>query len=162
SFPVTAGTTYSVAVDGFEGESGTVQLSHGPPTNDGFGSAIEFSLSGSSPVSGSSLAATKEAGEPAHAGEAGGASVWWRFTPTSSGLVSLSTEGSDFDPLLAVYTGGSVWSLTEVASSDDTAGTPRSRVSFPVTAGTTYSVAVDGRAADTGAIQLHILNGVPP
>lgn len=42
--------------------------------------------------------ATKEAGEPDHAGEVGGKSLWWTWTPSLNGAVTVTTTGSDFDP----------------------------------------------------------------
>ena len=52
--------------------------------------------------------ATKEAGEPAVAGNGGGASVWWKFRAPATGKLRLSTAGSSFDTLLGVYRGSSV------------------------------------------------------
>ena len=49
------------------------------PANDNFANAIV--LTGNTlTTSGSNVAATKEAGEPNHAGNSGGASVWWSWT----------------------------------------------------------------------------------
>ena len=42
--------------------------------------------------------ATKEAGEPDHAGEVGGKLLWWTWTPSLNGAVTVTTTGSDFDP----------------------------------------------------------------
>jgi len=46
--------------------------------------------------------ATKEPGEPAHAGNDGGASIWYSWTAPSTGNVTITTEGSSFDTLLGV------------------------------------------------------------
>jgi len=62
------------------------------------------------------------------------------------------TYGSDFDTLLAVYTGTSVDTLTEVASNDDSGGTLQSRVEFTTTAGTVYHIAVDGYGGAQGNV----------
>src|SRR5688572_20662531 len=51
--------------------------------------------------------ASKEPGEPNHAGEPGGSSIWFRWTAPASGRFSFNTVGSSFDTLLAVYTGTS-------------------------------------------------------
>jgi len=131
-----------------------------PPVNDAFANATM--LSGSSLVAmGSNVMATKEAGEPDHAGIAGGASVWWAWTAPTSFYVRIDTFGSGFDTLLAVYTGVSVAELTEVASNDDS-GSPRSRVRFLATAGTIYRIAVDGFAFAMGAITLNLGPAPPP
>jgi hypothetical protein len=104
-------------------------------------------ISGSSgSTTGSNVDATKEPGEPQHAGNPGGASVWYSWTAPASGDTTITTEGSSFDTLLGVYTGSSVGSLTEVTSNDD-ANFPldsTSSVTFNASAGTTYRIAVDG------------------
>ena len=91
--------------------------------------------------------ATKETGEPNHAGNAGGKSVWWTFTAPTDGVLTLSTEGSSFDTLLAVYTGPRVSQLTPIASSDDAfPGAPGgfSLLNQAVHSNITYAIAVDG------------------
>ncbi len=119
------------------------------PANDNFAAAQ--SLSGSSgTVSGSNLGASKEPGEPNHAGNAGGSSVWYRWTAPGSGRWSFNTFGSGFDTLLAVYTGSAVNSLTPIASNDNAPGTNASSVTFTATAGTVYEVSVDGFRGDAG------------
>jgi Tol biopolymer transport system component len=102
---------------------------------------------------GDNTGATKQAGEPAHAGNAGGASIWYVWTAPSSGRVTFSTCDSDFDTLLAVYTGATLGALAEVASNDDACGT-RSKVTFVAAAGTSYRVAVDGSGGVTGTVAL--------
>jgi len=86
---------------------------------------------------------TKEPGEPNHASNPGGASIWWQWTAPASGSATLSTAGSTFDTLLAVYTGNSVGNLTAVGSDHDS-GTNYSRVTFNALQNTTYAIAVDG------------------
>lgn len=61
-------------------------------------------------------------------------------------------EGSDFDTLLAVYTGSTLEGLVVQAANDDTTGTTSS-VDVNVTAGTTYRVAVDSYNGVTGTVQ---------
>jgi len=127
-----------------------------PPPNDDFASATVWAPGSANPASGTNRAATKQAGEPLHAGNAGGASVWWRFTATEDALVSVSTAGSSFDTVLGVYTGASVAALTPVASNDDSNGSIQSSVQIDASAGTTYLVAVDGYGGTTGSIELGI------
>src|SRR6266852_4742069 len=50
-------------------------------------------------------------------------------TPPVTATLTISTEGSDYDTALSVYTGASISGLTSVACSDDTVGL-QSRVSF--------------------------------
>jgi hypothetical protein len=97
----------------------------------------------------------KESGEPNHAGNPGGASVWWSWTAPVSARVAFDTQGSDFDTLLAVYTGTGVNSLTEVASNDQACNSDQSKVVFEAQAGITYHIAVDGYFGVAGAIALN-------
>ncbi len=115
-----------------------------PPANDNFASAQTIpALNGS--TTGSNTNATGEAGEPVHWNAAGAASsVWFRWTPASRGIAIVDTVGSNFDTVLAVYTGASLASLTRLAQDDDRGGGRTSQVSFAATAGTTYSIAVGG------------------
>jgi len=69
---------------------------------------------------GSNVGATREPGEPNHAGKHGANSIWVTWTSgLLGGVVTLDTAGSSFDTLLAVYTGDSVSNLTLVAANDD-------------------------------------------
>ena len=97
---------------------------------------------------------TAEPGEPQHAGRPGGRSAWFRWTAPSDGVLTLDTFSSDFDTLLGVYVGSAVDTLTAVASNDDYNGTDVSLVSFPVTAGTEYEIAVDGYQGQSGIYYL--------
>ncbi|HEY5697857.1 MAG TPA: hypothetical protein VIT01_10155 [Acidimicrobiales bacterium] len=103
---------------------------------------------------GNNLTATKQAGEPNHAGDDGGASVWYRFRVSFNQPVRITTRRSNFDTLLAVYRGPDVRHLSLVRANDDTAGLDpsglTSRVQFPAQAGVTYRIAVDGYDFNTG------------
>jgi hypothetical protein len=163
-------TTYWIALDGYRGSvgpapAGAFELSWallgpspGLPVNDDFAAA--WSITGAvGPVTATNTAATKELGEPDHAGNAGGASVWFKWTAPSTGPVYFDTPGSAFDTLLAAYTGTSYADLKLVASNDDIAynvwwpalAWNPSYVSFTAVAGTTYYIVVDGRSAPGGA-----------
>jgi len=112
------------------------------------------SLSGSG--SGSNATATRETNEVLHAGKPGGHSVWITWKPPATGLATLSTRGSDFDTLLAVYISPTNPSnLVSVASDDDGGGFSASRLSFNASAGTQYQIAVDGAYGATGRIVLN-------
>lgn len=124
------------------------------PANDAFASAqLIAGTSGS--VGGTSTGGTKESGEPAHAGNAGGVSVWYRWIAPRSGTLVVTTAGSGFDTLLAGYTGSAVYALSRRASNDDTGGTLQSRVQFFVTKGTTYRIAVDGYGGANGVVRVN-------
>jgi hypothetical protein len=98
--------------------------------------------------------ATKETGEPNHAGNTGGESVWWTWQAPDTSSVTLKTLGSGFDTLLAVYTGTSVSSLTSVASDDNSGQGGTSQLTFTPASGTTYRIAVDGKNGAQGTIKL--------
>lgn len=111
----------------------------------------------------SNTEATYERGERDHGALAGaswiGKSVWWSWTAPTNGIVVMDTVESSFDTVMTVYIGDALGSLTAVASSDniDDAST-RSRVTFPVTTGRIYQIAVDSSAAsgNTGTAVLQI------
>ena len=101
--------------------------------------------------------ATTEPGEPDHAGNAGGHSLWYRWTTSANTPATFDTMGSSFDTLLAIYTGDNVSNLTLVASNDDIAGASNrmSRVTFTPVPGTLYHIAVDGFGGATGIVDLN-------
>jgi uncharacterized repeat protein (TIGR01451 family) len=155
NFPVASGTTYKIALDGAGGASGNYLLNYQlsiAPGNDKFSNAsIIPSAAATGSFFGATQNATKEAGEPNHAGDTGGRSIWFSWVAPSSGYITLTTTGSDFDTLLAAYTGSAVGALTPVAS--DHTGTS-STVSFPVLANDSYKIAVDGVSGVGGSARL--------
>ena len=151
-------TDYYVAIDGKNGGSGDFTLEY--VLNDDFsrpGSLGDGVLSDDRLKVGATIGATKEPGEPPHAGDAGGRSVWYRLVPRSSTWIELDTCDATYahmDTLLAVYTGGAPNALAPVASNDDTPGCgpggQGSRLVFFGGAGTDYRVAVDGKGGAAG------------
>jgi Ca2+-binding RTX toxin-like protein len=129
------------------------------PANDNFEAAqVLFGESGD--VVATSKDATKEAGEPAHAGDAGGASVWFRWTAARSGTLTVWVgRPPGFDTVLGVYTGSSVDALTEIASNDDYGPSVGSQVTLPVISGTEYRIAVDGATGANGLFRLRWRQG---
>jgi len=130
---------------------------HSAPVNDNLAAATV--LTGlTNLVIASNVGAGVEFGEPAHAGGPGGRSVWWSWQAPVTGSFSISTEGSSFDTLLAVYTGNSISNLQLVAANDDAEGyvfgSVISALAFRALAGETYRIAVDGFHDATGTIRL--------
>lgn len=131
-----------------------------PPDNDDLVAATVLQGAAPPTVVGTNAGATKQSGEPNHAGNAGGKSVWYRWTAPESGPASANTCGATFDTVLAVHTGGSAGfaDLMPVAGNDDNAAVCgasalQSAVTFDAVAGTTYRIAVDGwKYATTGAV----------
>lgn len=146
----------AVAIDyaGNQSQPDTIVVRYVNPTNDLF--ALRAPLPG---VAGSVNAingrATREPGEPVHAGNEGGRSVWYSWRAPTDGQFQLTTAGSSFDTLLATYTGAVLDTLAPVAANDDAAGDFTSAVNFPVVSNQVYQVAVDGFGAETGDIILN-------
>ncbi|HEX8138715.1 MAG TPA: NF038122 family metalloprotease [Pyrinomonadaceae bacterium] len=140
---------------GYTLENGAIQP---PPANDSF-AAAQVIAGCTGTVSGNNFNATKEANEPSHSPDnnTGGASVWYQWQAPSTGSVTVTTAGSTYDTLLAVYTGGSVGGLTLLTRNDDVAldSIRTSSVTFNATAGTTYRIAVDGYDGNMGSITLN-------
>ena len=143
-FVAAAGTEYLIAVDGQSGGSGTFTLSlaeTSPPPNDNF--ANRLAITGTNvTLRGTNVSASKEPGEPNHAGVAGGQSVWWTWTAPASGWTTFKSS-ANFAMLLGVYTGDSVAALAGVTSGRGNSQNP-AVAGFNATTGTAYQIAVDG------------------
>ncbi len=126
----------------------------GPSSADAFKARV--SLEGfSGLISGSNQGATREAGEPNHAGKSGGKSIWYTWRAPGTGVATFNTQGSGLDTLLAVYNGEKIETLTEVASDDEDGGFHTSLVRFNATRSVDYQIAVDGFAGAEGDILLN-------
>jgi hypothetical protein len=93
-----------------------------------------------------------------------GATVWFRFTASTSGSVTIDTFGSDavYDTVLAVYTGTVLNALTLAGCNDDSGtndnGTSfHSVVTFSATAGTEYYLQAGGFAGAAGELRLNVI-----
>jgi subtilisin family serine protease len=162
---VSNGASYAIAIDGWGGARGTtiLNLAFTPTpvaTNDAFADAAV--LSGSTgTTTGSTATATREAGEPTHGSQAPAASIWYAWTAPASGTLTLSTQGSAYDTVLGAYTGTGVGTLATIAQNDDAPGGTWSSLSFPVTSGTRYAIAIDGWGGARGATMLTHAFAVP-
>lgn len=151
TFNAVSNTTYRIAVDGWGGAVGGITINVNPPMNDAFANC-EAIDGASGQVTGHNMGATKQQAEIAHAGNIGGHSVWYCWTAPTNGVCTFDTIQSDFDTLLAIYTGSAVNALTVVASDDNAGGSNKSRVSFTAVAGTSYKIVVDGFSGATGNV----------
>ena len=132
-----------------------------PPANDNFANAQAITgCSGT--ATGTTFGATNEAGEPSHdatdnTAESPGHTIWFKWQAPSSSSTTITTAGSDFDTILAVYTGSALNSLSRLTFNDDVQdGVIRtSSVSFNATAGTVYWIVVDGWGGDEGSVVLN-------
>jgi subtilisin family serine protease len=158
------------AYDRADNESATVTLTVNYIPEAGAGNDL-LAMARNLPTSGGVMAgvdtatsanATKEDQEPDHAGNQGGKSVWWYFFAPADGTLFLSTGGSSFDTLLAVYnqpnpTDRSVRNLIPLSSNDDAdraSGVLTSELSLAVRQGQLYYIAVDGYAGASGDVRL--------
>lgn len=124
--------------------------------NDNFRRAIPHSGPGWIHY-GNNFGATKEPCERNHAGNRGGASVWWKWRSGHNRFVAIHTNRSNFDTLLAVYRGEfGLCNLRRVAADDDSGHGLRSRVTFYARRNVTYYIAVDGYNGALGNIGLGI------
>jgi hypothetical protein len=168
SFGVTAGESYRIALDGVTAGGAQpaevggffLEIGVGPGyrQNDQFDRALPLGGQNGA-IEWDNEEATREAGEPRHAGRKGGASLWYAWTPRETGPVTFDTCGSSFDTLLAAYTGTSLAALQPVAGNDDSSGrrcpgTSQSELGFEALAGTTYRIALDGAGAADGRFAL--------
>ncbi len=139
--------------------NGALNTTFWRPRNNDFANAYTIarpSAVGSITFVANNVDATKETGEPNHAGNAGGKSVWWNWTAPTNTSVTFTTKGSGFDTLLAVYTGSSVSGLTLVVSDNNSGQCGTSQVTFTPSSDTTYRVAVDGYNGAQGTIKLNL------
>lgn len=91
------------------------------------------------------------------------ASVWYAFTPGTSGTATISTAGSTYDTAVGIYT-GSRGALSQLACNDNWDGLS-SQVSFQATAGVTYYVlvvAANGVPAHTLQLSASVKVPTPP
>jgi len=127
------GVTYSVAVDSSELSDAAFLLSmiyHESPANDFFTNRIALAGAGFS-VTGSTLYATSEPGEYT----AGRASVWYSWTPASSGNAVFQANAST---QLDIFIGDSLSNLVRRAGTSYS----MSSVSFAVSAGVEHILRV--------------------
>jgi hypothetical protein len=119
------------------------------PANDTYQNAVVTTL----PVPlmeflGTNFGATKEPGEPNHANNIGGKSVWYRIVPQETAVVKIwieHTSAADYmNTLLAVYKGSDPSDFNLVAHNDDMRDTTLSKVQLTVKPGNIYHIAVDG------------------
>jgi len=176
--PVTAGTKYYMMVSDASatGAGGTLTFSldfqQSAPLND---DNITSGATGPTVISPASLpysntvnsiqatANTNGHADPAlPAGCATGAassgqanSVWYSFTPTSSGTVTADTLTSPYDTILNVTSGSPAG--TQVACNNDAGtGIAQSQVSFAAASGTTYFFMVSSFLGDGGTTNFHL------
>jgi len=130
-------------------------IPRGPEARDNLLDPAEPLFDAEGTVQGDNSFATREPGEPYHAHKPGGCSVWFTWIAPATGIATLSTAGSAFDTLLAVYEGFSYPLPPSLAEDDDRGGFLTSRVQFNAVAGAAYQIAIDGLAGQAGMFVLN-------
>jgi hypothetical protein len=119
-----------------------------PPPNDTIGGAVALQVGDTANLP--TVEATVTNGEPPPlCQQSFGHTVWYSFTPNQDVSVLISTAGSAYDTVVAVYDG-----TDEVACNDDDAGQGQALVNLDAVHGTTYYIQVAGLAATSGTMQL--------
>ena len=173
-FAVTAGTTYYIMVTDATTTSapgGTLTFSLDfqatAPANDDNATPTIIPPAGS-PFSNTvnTIQATPNTGGHADPALPGGCatgaassgqanSVWYSFTPSSSGTIVADTLTSPYDTILNV-TGGTPAGAQVACNNDAAGGIAQSQVSFAATSGTTYFFMVSSFLGDGGTTNFHL------
>ncbi len=87
-----------------------------------------------------------------------GPNIWYCYTATCTGQVTVSLLGSDFDTMLAVYQGCDCYPTADdlIECNDDAASSKQSQVIFAATEGEQYLIEVGGYGNETGQGVLNI------
>ncbi|HYH58398.1 MAG TPA: thrombospondin type 3 repeat-containing protein [Thermoleophilaceae bacterium] len=151
----TAGTEYLIAIGSSSGDSsraGTVRLrivAPGAPPNDDFADATVVPAAGGA-LSGNNFFATEEAPQETSGALEGDNTVWWKWTPTTTGRWVLETcGGGSISPDAEVFrpNGAGLAGLVRLgAEVDECVGPTGERADFVAVAARTYYF----RAATSG------------
>lgn len=123
---------------------------------DNFSQANLLNLPGS--FTGSTSHATTEHFEPLSCGNKKmGKTIWFKIIPDASGSLIATTNGSDFDTILSIYTGSSLGYLQQLGCNDDAGGSTRtSRLFNMVEGGQTYYIQLGGYNGESGQFKLQV------
>jgi hypothetical protein len=130
------------------------------PANDDFEDAQPVGRPAQ--VGGTTVDATEQPGEPEPPlYENSSRSVWYKLAATATDVATASTYEGTNGAMVAVYTGNSVGSLTEVGQEVGPTG-PRNTMYFSTKAGTTYYIAVRSHGDTAEDFTLSISAPSPP
>jgi hypothetical protein len=84
--------------------------------------------------------------------------IWFCYTATCTGDVTVSLLGSSFDTMLAVYSGCECYPAQDavIECNDDAAGSYQSEITFAALAGKQYLIEIGGYSSTTGQGVLNI------
>jgi hypothetical protein len=151
------GTTFANGGTGGRSAPGSIN-------NDDFlGATLISTLPYNNPGTQNTVGATSDTTDPDFTCGGGGKksnTVWFKYTPTSATTFYVDTGGSDYDTVLAVWT-GSEGSLTNVVCNDDYNGL-QSQVMVNGLAGTTYYIEVASYNPEAaGSLDLRVSTIIP-
>lgn len=166
-FPVVLGRDHRIVIasDTVNGQFLTASLTLRPP-NDNLADATAVEGESFS-VEGTTAGASAEPFEllAPHAGMGVGKSVWWKWVAPFTGPFVLTTEGSEFDTILAVYRPGTGAAPPVEVTFNDDAGPldGSSALEFHAVSGSTYLIAIDSYRIDAqGPCKLNGYRPGPP
>ena len=174
SFPVLAGQTYQISLDGVNGSFGDASINFEftptpppplPPPNDNFAQRTLLT-GGHLSTNGTTIGATLELTDPDLGSGLDARTVWYSWTAPASGTVALSVLGpydyGDFYsyptfPPYGVYAGSSPGSLIPLVTGDNLGN-----ASFYALAGTAYQVEVATPSENEVPFTLTLTAPTPP
>ena len=171
---LTAGTKYYLMIDGFSGAIGEfcIRLKDGAasvpgPINDTICKAIALTLNGATDCQNTELA-TIETAEPTFSCSTPNNTVWYTYTPTTTGPVKITVKKNptalqDLDAWVSLFTTTGTCpslTLTEFSTTcneaDLTANDSVIIVTDVLTAGTKYYIMIDGFAGAVGGFCIYL------
>jgi CSLREA domain-containing protein len=160
-FAPQANTNYFVMVSGNNGAFGQLKLNAElvpPPSNDNIANATPLStgevvtLNAITPLD--TRGATEAISDPVLTCNATvGKTVWYLLTVEDVGTLNLTTDGSNFNTVLALFS-GTPSVITEIACDDNSVNNLTSRIEGLTLNPGTYYVMVSGSFAEGGLLQL--------
>lgn len=128
------------------------------PDNDMFASRMDLGVLDVYPMADwrQTFNATIEADEPMCTSS--GSTVWYQFASNESEVIVVSTTGSDFDTVVAIYTGdgADLSNLEQLDCVDDRFGGLEAIVDFEAEADVVYFIQAGGFGGAQGNLQLYV------
>jgi len=95
---------------------------------------------------------TASADDPVHSctGQRDGHTIWYQFTPSTSGQLTATTAGSSYDTVLSVHLASTLAEVAGGCNDDIGSGNLTSRVVVNLTASTTYLIEVSAYGSGAG------------
>jgi hypothetical protein len=156
-FSATAGSTYRILAQGY---TGWLSLMANMPslTNDFCGGAI--ALTNGATYTMCTDAATSLSDPASICSSPVQKGVWFTYTPCTSGTVTVTTCGSDFDTNIAAYS-GNCGALTLLGCNNDSVCGSQSSLTFVATANTIYRIFAGGVNPSSGSLRIRATADAP-